>query len=169
ALTASDAPEWCPVLMLALASKLVPRDAEQEQLDAAAREIMDYFSGEPYNMPPVERDTELGWDRDTLKSCIREVLATERGETTSSESDPMSVVIECVADRGDDEWVLVGELGRMSGAVVDDPEDPNRARLDAGAFGAALRRAPWSLPDVAFKRTSSGNAVRVGELRRAAG
>ncbi|MDQ0376526.1 hypothetical protein [Amycolatopsis thermophila] len=174
AIKASNAPAFCAAWKLALAAHLVARDAPRADIDAAGDELVAYFTAEPYELVPERRGDELGWQRDVLESRIRQVMREEAGdsvpaprETDRADIAVMAPVIAAIDELGDDEWKLVGELGREAGAVT--AEDAAQARLEAGRFGTSLRQAPWNLPDTAFKRTASGNAVNVGALRRAAG
>ncbi|QYN17567.1 hypothetical protein [Amycolatopsis sp. DSM 110486] len=172
AITASNAPAWMPAGMLAIASKLAAPDVSDEELDAVVQELVEYYSDEAFDAPPETRDGKLGWDREVLKAAIRRQLEEERDGVPEQrtgddvEATPVVVadVLGAIGEYGEDDWVLVGELGGMVGAVQAG-EDP---RLAAARFGQSLRVAPWDLPEEAFKRSANGKMVSVRELRKAA-
>lgn len=79
ALDSGDAPEWCSAVALVIAAKLVSRGASGDEKAVVVREVADCFSGEPYGLPPVERNGVLGWWRDVLQQRLREVSAETLG------------------------------------------------------------------------------------------
>lgn len=170
ALRAEDAPDWVPAAKLAVVAQLVGRDApEAEQADAEQR-LIDLFTRDPYNADVELQDEVQGWPRDLLLTSIRRVLEAERARAVPApeqdeptESDDARKVLEALADV-DDEWVRVGELGRMVGAVASD--DPKQARIESAAFGKLLREE-FGVSKDAFKAGGSGTLVNVDQLRAA--
>lgn len=170
ALRAEDAPDWVPAAKLAVVAHLVGRDApEAEQVDAEQR-LIDLFTRDPYNADVELQDEVQGWPRDLLLTSIRRVLDAERARAVPApeqdeptESDEARKVFEALAEISD-EWVRVGELGRMVGAVASD--DPKQARIESAAFGKLLREE-FGVSKDAFKAGGSGTLVNVDQLRAA--
>lgn len=166
------APEWFSAALLAEVAGVAGENPTDEAVADAAERTIEFFTGAPFDCPPVERNDVLGWDRETLLDAIRAVILDARGSGDAGLPEEQQKVIDAVADLDDSEWVVVSQLGRDAGLVptvtADTGEEGRKkARIAAGQFGKSLRKAPWSLPEAAFDRKSDVNLVNVGALRQA--
>ena len=167
-LRAEDAPEWVPATDLAVAAGLVDRDASDDDRRDAGQRLVDLFTSAPYHAVAEAQGAETGWPRDRLLDSIRAALESERAQTENTRpatTDPGEArkVLDALADVNDD-WIRVGELGRLAGDVTAD--DPNQARKEAADFGRKLREV-LGVPKTAFKAGREGTLVDVAGLRAA--
>ncbi|AFM10430.1 FtsK Spo IIIE protein [Saccharomonospora phage PIS 136] len=166
------APEWFSAALLAEVAGVAGENPTDEAVADAAERTIEFFTGAPFDCPPVERNNVLGWDRETLLDAIRTVILDARGSGDAGLPEEQQKVIDAVADLDDSEWVQVSQLGRDAGLVPTVPEsaseeEKRKAQHVAGQFGKGLRKSPWDLPETAFKKLSHGNVVNVGALRQA--
>lgn len=170
---ASNAPEWISAPLLAEVAGVAGENPDEATVTEAAERTVEFFSEHPFSCPPGERNSALGWEKAVLLDAIRRVISHARADEEPGVLDAQRRVLDAVADLGDEEWVVVSQLGRDAGLVPTLDEDADDelkkdARLAAGQFGKSLRRAPWSLPETAFNSRSNANRVNVGALRQAA-